>query len=69
MFFEDSTVICVVPYVILGDFNARVSQDTVALKGVLGQHGIQNYNDNGHFLLELCAWQQLSITNTLFNQK
>ncbi|KAL0195131.1 hypothetical protein M9458_008703, partial [Cirrhinus mrigala] len=50
--------------IILGDFNARV-----AWQGVLGKHGVGSCNDNGRLLLEFCAEQQLSITNTIFQQK
>ncbi|XP_051651908.1 craniofacial development protein 2-like [Manacus candei] len=55
--------------IILGDFNARVGKNFDAWKGILGKHGFGNCNDNGRLLLEFCAEQQLTITNTIFQQK
>ncbi|KAJ7423107.1 hypothetical protein BTVI_11054 [Pitangus sulphuratus] len=55
--------------IILGDFNTRVGKNSEAWKGVLGNHGAGNCNDNGCLLLEFCVAQQLTITNTIFQQK
>ncbi|XP_017668058.1 PREDICTED: uncharacterized protein LOC108496141, partial [Lepidothrix coronata] len=55
--------------IILGDFNARVGKNFEAWKGILGKHGVGSCNDNGRLLLEFCAEQQLTITNTIFQQK
>ena len=54
---------------ILGDFNARVGQDAVTWKEILGRHGVGNCNDNGRLLLEFSTEQQLVVTNTIFKQK
>ncbi|KAJ7427096.1 hypothetical protein WISP_09629 [Willisornis vidua] len=55
--------------IILGDFNARVGKNSEAWKGVLDKHGVGNCNDNGQILVEFCAEQQLTITNTIVQQK
>ena len=54
---------------IMGDFNARVGREHDLCKGVIGRHGIGNCNDNERMLLELCSEHNLTITNTLFQQK
>ena len=54
---------------VLGDFNARVGRDSVALKGARDGHGVGNCNDNGCVLLEFGNEFQLAITNTIFQQK
>ncbi|KAI8792555.1 craniofacial development protein 2 [Biomphalaria glabrata] len=53
--------------IIMGDFNAQVRNDYSAWPGVLGRHGIGNYN--GRLLLELCSIAKLAITNAIFQQK
>ncbi len=47
----------------------RVGQDSDAWKRVVGKHGVGNSNDNGRLLLEFCAELQLTITNTILQQK
>ncbi|CAH2045036.1 unnamed protein product, partial [Iphiclides podalirius] len=51
---------------ILGDFNARVGQDTTAWPGA---HGVGKQNENGQRLLEFCSKHQLCVTNTFFKGK
>ncbi|KAJ7428858.1 craniofacial development protein 2-like protein [Willisornis vidua] len=55
--------------IILDDFNARVGKNFKAWKGVLGKHGVGNCNDSRGLLLEFCAEHQLTITNTILQQK
>ena len=54
---------------LLGDFNARVGRDNRIWSGVLGGHGVGQVNSNGMRLLTLCAEHDLTLTNTLFQQK
>ena len=54
---------------IIGDFNARVGRDSEAWKGVLGRHGVGNCKDNGRLPLEFCSERQITITNTIFQQR
>ena len=55
--------------VLMGDFNARVGADYHSWGGVLGHHGVGRMNENGLRLLSLCREFDLTITNTLFQQK
>ena len=54
---------------ILGDFHARVGTDWEAYKGIIGKFGKKKKNSNGELLLNFCAQQELSITNTFFYQR
>lgn len=54
---------------LLGDFNARVGQNSRIWSGVLGRHGIGQANANGMRLLTLCSEHNLTIANTIFQQK
>ena len=55
--------------ILMGDFNARVGDDFHTWNGVLGHHGVGRMNDNGLRLLSLCREYDLTITNTVFQQK
>ena len=55
--------------VVLGDFSARVGADHDSWPSCLGQFGVGKMNENGHRLLELCAFHDLCITNSFFRTK
>ena len=52
--------------VVLGDFNARVGDDSNTWSEVLGKFGNGKENDNGLRLLMKCTEHGLAITNTFF---
>ena len=54
--------------VILGDSSARVGfgSDHFSWNSVIGLHGIRECNENGLQLLDFCASNQLTISNTCF---
>ncbi|XP_041934160.1 uncharacterized protein LOC121696990 [Alosa sapidissima] len=54
---------------LMGDFNARVGNEHLIWKKVIGQHGVGKMNNNGHCLLSLCAEHELLITNSTFQMK
>ena len=51
---------------LLGDFNARVGSNSIVWGGIIGKHGVGHENANGLRLLNLCAENNLLITNTFF---
>ena len=53
---------------ILGDFNARVWRQ-YEVCNALGKYGIDNINNNGLNLLELCSEFNLALCNIFFHQK
>ena len=55
--------------VITGDFNAKVGDDRTNWEGVMGNYGYGNTNERGEKLLNFCAVNDLSISNTMFKQK
>ena len=65
--FVISTVPTADKLIILGDFNARVGQDSTSLDGVLGKHRTGKCNRNTLLLLQTCTKHNLLINNTIFH--
>ncbi|GFR57881.1 craniofacial development protein 2 [Elysia marginata] len=55
--------------ILLGDFKARVGADHRSWPNCTGHFGVSKLNQNGHRLLELCSFNNLCVTNTLFATK
>ena len=53
--------------ILLGDFHARVGQDSASWEGVLGKHGTGKCNSNGLLLLQTYTKHNLLMTNTVFH--
>jgi hypothetical protein len=54
---------------IMRDFIERVGADFKAWPLVIEQHGVGKMNENGQKLLELCSFNNLTVTNTFFQHK
>ena len=55
--------------VLLGGFNTRVGvlgPDEECWRGVVGKHGLDESNETGEELLQLCAMNQLTVMNIWF---
>ena len=46
----------------LGDLNARVGNKVI--EGIVGRHGVPGRNESGERLLEMCAEQELVVSNS-----
>ena len=72
-FYQDlQTIILKVPkrdmLLVAGDFNARVGRSEGNWNGILGEH-CPDRNENGERLIDLCACNNLVVTNTLFKHR
>ena len=55
--------------IIAGDFNAKTGQGHEEYPKVIGSHGKGEVNENGNYLIDVCARNELVLTNTLFQHK
>ena len=54
---------------VMEDFNARVGNDTNAWRGTIGRFGPEELNQNQVKLLNFCAFNNLVVTNILFQHR
>ncbi len=47
---------------LLGDMNARVGNTEIA--EVVGKYGVEGVNENGQYLVDICAERGLFLSNT-----
>lgn len=55
--------------IVMGDFNARVGTNANVWKGVIGQQGVPEVNENGLKLLSFCSVNNLVVTNMIFKHR
>lgn len=55
--------------ILMGDFNARVGSNNNGVEEVMGREGIDNRNENGELMVELCGMYNLKIGGTMFTHK
>ena len=54
---------------VMGDFNSRVGSDADPWQSIIGRFGQKEQNRNGVRLLDFCAFNNLVVTNTLFQHR
>ncbi len=52
---------------LLGVMNSRVG--STGIEGVAGKFGVDGVNENGQYLVDICAVKGLFLTNTFFQHK
>jgi exonuclease III len=55
--------------ILLGDLNAKIGDDNLCLKNVMGRHGLGTRNENGEMFIDLCVNYNLVVGGSLFPHK
>jgi exonuclease III len=55
--------------ILMGDLNAKIGEDNLDLKSVMGRHGMGARNENGEMFIDLCMNYNLVIDGSLFPHK
>jgi len=55
--------------ILMGDLNAKIGEDNLGLKNVMGRHGMGVRNENGEMFIDLCMNYNLVIGGSLFPHK
>ncbi|VDP44520.1 unnamed protein product [Schistosoma mattheei] len=53
----------------MGDLNAKVGIDNTGYEDIMGRHGLVERNENGERFANLCAFNKLIISGTIFPHK
>ncbi|MEL7177812.1 MAG: reverse transcriptase domain-containing protein [Pseudomonadota bacterium] len=53
--------------IVMGDMNAKVGEEEI--EGVVGKWGVAGVNENGEYLVNICAERGLFLANTCFEHK
>jgi len=55
--------------ILLGDLNAKIGDDNLGLKNVMGRHGLGTRNENGEIFIDLCVNYSLVVGGSPFPHK
>ncbi|VDP33080.1 unnamed protein product [Schistosoma margrebowiei] len=55
--------------ILMGDFNAKVGTNNTGYKDIMGRHGLGERNENGERFANLCVFNKLVISSTIFPHK
>ncbi|VDP28254.1 unnamed protein product [Schistosoma margrebowiei] len=55
--------------ILMGNFNAKVGTDNIGYEDIMGRQGLGERNENGERFANLCAFNKLVISGTIFSHK